>query len=141
MFPYLPKVKEDKHAYCDSQYLCKRHHTRAVLSLLNNNIWGTLISYLGWLLATWMRLQLSLPGSCRHLQNQKNLCFQESPSLSETMRTSLGSLLSGYHVEAGLSRCANYGHHSRPWLTWALQPEEPLNPWRPHYRASCWALC
>lgn len=55
MFPYLPKVKEDKHAYCDSQYLCKRHHTRAVLSTLNNNIWGTLISYLGWLLATWMQ--------------------------------------------------------------------------------------
>lgn len=63
MFPYLPKVKEDKHTYCDPQYLCKRHHTRAVLSTLNNNIWGTLISYLGWLLPTWMQLWLSLPGS------------------------------------------------------------------------------
>lgn len=29
--------------------------------MLNNNIWGTLISYLGWVLATWTQLQPSLP--------------------------------------------------------------------------------
>lgn len=61
MFPYLLKVKKDKHAYCDSQYLCKGPHTRAVLRTLNNNIWETLISYLGRVLAAWTQRQPSLP--------------------------------------------------------------------------------
>lgn len=56
MLHYLPKEKEDKHGYCDSQYLCKRHHIRAFLSIPNNNIWGTLIFYLRWLLAILIQL-------------------------------------------------------------------------------------
>lgn len=48
MFPYLLKVKEDKHADCDSQYLCKGPNTRAVLRTLNNNIWGN-FNFLSWM--------------------------------------------------------------------------------------------
>ena len=57
MFPYLLKEKEDKHSYCDSQYLCKRHHTSAFLSTPNNNILETLIFYLRWLHANLIQLQ------------------------------------------------------------------------------------